>query len=182
MKKVMAMAAMSCLWSLGCADAQEVNPANNPLIGNWVLTGGKYSCEQTRSFAAHTQSWLIDGKVITAPATYALSGNTMYVQMRPGSGGTVAYIIVSNTEIMDTLGDGACHWKKQEAPLWMRMPPRVFEHREGERTGLENRSSCPRAAAPSANNQVGEAVVGARFHNAEARLSRASISSRRGTT
>ena len=95
------------------AMSQEVNPADNPLIGTWTLTAGAYKCDQTRIFAEHTQSWIVDGKLVTAPATYAKSGTTIYVQVHTGSGGTVAFVVLSKDEIMDTLGTGACHWKRQ---------------------------------------------------------------------
>ena len=90
-----------------------VNPANNPLIGSWVNTEGKYGCDATRTFAAHTQSWVVNGKIVTAPATYAVELPKIYVQQHTGSGGTVAYVVISKDEIMDTLGTGACHWKRK---------------------------------------------------------------------
>jgi hypothetical protein len=90
-----------------------VNPANNPLLGTWVNTAGAYGCDATRTFLAHTQTWVVNGKTVTAPATYAVELPKVYVQEHLGSGGTVAYIVISKDEIMDTLGTGACHWKRK---------------------------------------------------------------------
>jgi hypothetical protein len=98
---------------VGAQPGPVVNPANNPLIGSWVNTAGKYGCDAVRTFAAHTQSWVVNGKTVTAPATYAVELPTVYVQEHTGSGGTVAYVVVSKDEIMDTLGTGACHWKRK---------------------------------------------------------------------
>jgi hypothetical protein len=90
-----------------------VNPAVNPLLGTWVNTAGAYGCDKTRTFLPHTQTWIVNGKTVTAPATYAVELPKVYVQEHTGSGGTVAFIVISKDEIMDTLGTGACHWKRQ---------------------------------------------------------------------
>lgn len=90
-----------------------VNPVSNPLLGTWVNTAGAYRCEKTRTFLAHTQTWIVNGKTVTAPATYAVELPKVYVQEHLGSGGTVAYVVISKDEIMDTLGTGACHWKRK---------------------------------------------------------------------
>ncbi len=99
--------------SIGAQKSPVVNPSNNPLIGTWVNTEGKYGCYKTRIFAAETQTWLIEGHTVTAPATYAVALPTIYVQQHTGAGGTVAYVVISKNEIMDTLGTGACHWKRK---------------------------------------------------------------------
>lgn len=97
----------------GAQSGPVVNPANNPLLGSWVNTEGKYGCDKTRTFLAHTQTWIVVGKTVTAPATYAVEGTKVYVQEHLGSGGTTAFIVLSKNEIMDKLGTGACHWKRQ---------------------------------------------------------------------
>jgi hypothetical protein len=113
MRKILLLGLLVSAWPGGGAWSQELNPADNPLIGSWINTEGAYSCEKTRTFAEHTQSWVVNGQTVTAPATYAKSGNTIYVQQHIGSGGTVAFVVLSRNEIMDTLGTGACHWKRQ---------------------------------------------------------------------
>jgi hypothetical protein len=113
MRKILLLGLLVSAWPGGSAWSQEVNPADNPLIGSWVFSEGAYRCEPSLTFAAHTQSWVSNGRTVSAPVTYAKSGNTIYVQSHPGSGGTVAYVILSRNEMMDTLGTGACHWKRQ---------------------------------------------------------------------
>ncbi len=106
--------AFALIFPIAAAVAQEVNPTDNPLIGTWILSEkGFGGCDQKRTFADHTQTWYINGKVVSAPATYAKSGETIYVQQHIGSGGTVAYVVVGPDEIKDTLGTNACHWKRQ---------------------------------------------------------------------
>lgn len=102
------------LFSNTNAFSQKVNPADNPLIGTWVsINKGYGSCDEKRTFSEHTQTWYVNGGAVNAPATYAISGDTIYVQQHIGSGGTVAYIVVSPNEIKDSLGTNACHWRRQ---------------------------------------------------------------------
>ncbi|MES2392065.1 MAG: hypothetical protein V4555_10520 [Acidobacteriota bacterium] len=99
------------------AQKPVVNPGNNPLLGSWVFASGglvKGACAKSRSFAAKSQTFEAFGKIQTRDVNaYAVSGKTIYVQERPGSGGTVAYEMVGANEMMDTLGTGACHWKRK---------------------------------------------------------------------
>lgn len=103
--------AVSCL-----APAQTVNPGNNPLLGRWVYSSGgigKYGCAKTRTFSPKAQTFEFQGSILTRDVhAYAVSGKTIYVQEHTGSGGTVAYEMVSPNEMMDTIGTGACHWKR----------------------------------------------------------------------
>ena len=59
-------------------------------------TEGKYGCDAVRTFAAHTQSWVVNGKTVTAPATYAVELPKIYVQEHTGSGGTVAFVVIKH--------------------------------------------------------------------------------------
>lgn len=95
-----------------------VNPGNNPLLGSWVYSSGGFNgpgaCAKTRSFAATSQTFEAYGKIQTRDVrAYAVEGTKVYVQERLGSGGTTAYVMVGRNEMMDTLGTGACHWKRQ---------------------------------------------------------------------
>lgn len=99
------------------AMAQTVNPADNPLLGSWQYSSGgigKYGCSKTRTFSDNSQTFEAFGSIQTRPVNaYAVEGKRIYVQERTGSGGTVAYDMVSDNEMMDTIGTGACHWTRQ---------------------------------------------------------------------
>jgi hypothetical protein len=54
----------------GVAGAQSspvVNPGNNALLGHWVYSSGGLvasACQKTRTFEAHTQGRIVNGKVV----------------------------------------------------------------------------------------------------------------------
>jgi hypothetical protein len=101
---------------VGICGGQEVNPKDNPLLGTWVYSSGgltKNFCSKKMVYEPHHQSYEFGGQMVQANATYAVEPGKVYVQMHLGTGGTKAFVILNKNEIMDTLGTGACHWKRQ---------------------------------------------------------------------
>jgi hypothetical protein len=103
-------------FGIGVCAGQVVNPKDNPLLGTWVYSSGgigKGTCSKKLIFEPHRQTIEFRGLMSPANATYAVEPGKVYVQEHAGPGATKAFVIISKGEIMDTMGYGACHWKRE---------------------------------------------------------------------